>query len=330
MTDLKAEIIRIVRVFLDKLSWKKILTFSFFVLLATIFWFMQIYREPFTATLYIPLKYINIPDSIVFDNDLPQGANITIEEDGGGLFRYFLTKRHDTLSIDVSNFIASNKNAVLQNASYEELLKTKLLTSSRIRSYSPARISFEYSILSSKKIPVIFDGQVIIDPGYLLNGDITINPDSVMVYGSEETLKYFMYAYTNADTIKNLTKTTTTKVNIKGQKNIKFIPSNIELTIPIDKFTEKDVIVPIRCINLPSDIDIKIFPSSAHVSFSVGLSQFKEITEKDFIIELDYNNLKNIETMSTPIRLTTSPSHIYNITLNPIDVEFIFEKKTNR
>ncbi|MFV0467551.1 MAG: CdaR family protein [Dysgonomonas sp.] len=318
-----------VRIDLSGITWRKILTFSFFILLATIFWLMQVYRQPFETTLSIPIKYTNIPDDIVFDQDLPQVTTMRIKDDGAALFRYFFTKRNDTLTVNVKKFLETNKNTVIQGATLEALLRNKLFTSSEIKNYSPVKISLEHSSLMSKKVPIIFDGQIVIDPGYLLNGDIMLKPDSATVYGSQESLNTITYAYTSNDTIKNLKSEINLPVNLKIPAKVKLVPNRTNLYIPIDKLTEKIVIVPISCINMPKDMEVKLFPSTVQVSFAVGLTQYKDITENNFSIELDYNDLKNIKSMITPIRLTASPAvgHIHNITLTPSEIEFVFEKK---
>jgi hypothetical protein len=289
---------------------------------------MQVYRQPFETTLTIPIKYVDIPHNIVFDNELPDNVVVRVKDDGAAVFKYFFTKRNDTITIDVEKILKSNKSNVLQNASYEEILRTVLLSSSEIKNYQPVRISLEFAKLHEKKVPVIFDGQILIDQGYLLNGYIKVEPDSVMVYGSELSLKNVSNAYTHSDTIRELKSATTLSIKLRDQRNVTFSPSSVNVSIPIDKYTEKEIIVPVTCINLPQDLDIKIFPSNIKVAFLVGLTQYKSVTENDFSIELDYNYLKDIKEMVTPIRLTSVPSvHIHNITLSPTEIEFVFEKK---
>ncbi|NDW09880.1 YbbR-like domain-containing protein [Dysgonomonas sp. 520] len=327
MRDIKEEIIKWVRTSFANITWRKVLTFSFFILLATGLWFLQIYRQPFETTLHVPVKYTNIPDSIIFDHELPESVSIRIKDGGAEMFRYFFSKRHDTLSIDVGQIINSTKSNVLQGLSLEEILRTKLYSSSEIKSYSPSRISLDHAALVHKKVPVIFDGEVVIEPGYLLAGDIKMIPDSITIYGSEATLSGIEYIYTMNDTIKGITSPQTLSIDLIKGKNVRFSPSSIKLEVPVDQYNEKTVTVPIVCTNLPTDLDIKIFPSTAHVSFLVGQSKYKDVSDADFLIELDYNTLKDLKNPIVPIRLTLSPSYIDNVSISPYEVEFVFEKK---
>jgi len=320
-------IIEKVKTLLGGMPWKKILTFSFFVLLSAIFWFFQIYRENFNATYTIPLKYINIPDSIIFDTNLPSDIQVTVRDNGLSMFVYHFSNKKDTLEIDVTTALGTLPTNVLQGTSYQQLIKSKLLVSSNIVVYEPNYISFNYTALQHKKIPVIFDGQIFLSAGYLLDGEIKPVPDSIIVYGSSNALKGMNYAYTTDDTIKNFASKEPLFYSLKKMENIKFVPERVQINVPIDKYTEKEIYIPIVCYNLPEDLDIRFFPSSIRASFWVGLSNYSEIDDEDFKIEFDYNELMGLQQTVVPVRLTSYPDYIQNLAITPTEVEFIFEKK---
>ena len=322
-------IVRKVRITLVGMPWKKILTFSFFVFLSAIFWFMQIYRNQFQTVRHIPIKYVSIPDSIVFENELPPIIDVVIEDRGYALFKYFFIGDNDSLEINVSEIIRfSGNNSVLQGALFEQIIRNRLLQTSNILSYNPNRISFYYTLLQHKKIPVILDGQISLAQGYLLSGDIHTIPDSVMVYAGKDILGGLNYAYTVSDTINDVKSQGYLTYDIKPVSNVKIIPEKVKVVVPVDKYTQKDIIVPITCSNLPDDLNVKFLPSNAKVSFLIGLSQYNVISKDDFSIELDYNDLKHFSNNAIPLHITSSPDYIiHNLSLSPSEVEFIFEQK---
>ena len=321
-----SKILRKARIVLVKTPWKKILAFSFCLFLSAIFWFIQIYRQNFNATYSLPVKYIAIPENVVFETKLPDRINITIKDNGYALFKNFFTHRHDSIVVNVADIIKYSSSKTLQGAAFEQVIKEKLLPSSELVNYDPTRVSFYYTPLDEKKIPVIFDGQIFLQAGYLLNGDIQVSPDSVIVYGAKDVLNSMDYAYTVSDTINNLKSNDPINYRIKSVYNAKFVPDHVQIVVPIDKYTQKDVSVSISCINLPSDIKIKFFPSSAKISFLVGISKYESITDQNFSIQFDYEELKDIKETSIPLRITSSPDHIQNLVMTPSEVEFIFEK----
>ena len=309
------------------MPWKKILTFSFFVLLSAVFWFLQVYRQDFLATYNIPIKYTEVPDSIIFNAPLPESIEVTVKENGYGIFRYYFTKRKDTLNINVAEVFETSSNFVLSSSALQQVVKNQMLGTSSLVSYNPTYITFQYTALKQKKIPVIFDGQIYLSPGYLLNGDIDTKPDSVIVHGSETVLKNMNYAYTTNDTIHDFSSSENPVYKIKEIENVKFTPNEVEILFPIDKYTQKNITVPITCVNLPENLNVKFFPSAVKISFLVGLSNYQKISENDFSVQFDYNDLKNVRDLLIPLRITSSPDHVQNLAMSPTEAEFIFEQK---
>ncbi|MDH6354213.1 hypothetical protein M2132_000540 [Dysgonomonas sp. PH5-45] len=329
MGNIGDEILKKVRTSFAKLTWNKVLTFSVFIILAAVFWLMQVYRETFESTIKIAVEYKNIPDSIVIENTLPEKVSVRIKDKGIALFRYFFSRNNEVVTIDVGALL-KNKSHTLQSAVYEELLRGKLLKTSEMISYSPARIYIEFDVLKSKKVPVVFDGTISLSPGYLLTGDILLYPDSVTIFGPEDVLKKTNFAYTVNDTIEDLKTRECIPTRFRTIKNIKYVPDKVELEIPVEEYLQKDITAPIKCVNLPENLDIRMFPSSSKISFFVGRSRYKEVITEDFIIEIDYNELIHKKEMKAPLRLTSSPTYVRNISLNPSEIEFVFEEKDNK
>lgn len=316
-----------VRTFFKNIRWKKILTFLFFVVLSCIFWIMQVYRQKYEATLTIPVKYINIPDSIVFENELPLLVSARIKDDGGTLFKYLLTRRNDSLIVDVRDVVKSTPDKVIQGRNFEQLIRSKLFATTELISYSPTRMSYIYALLHDKKLPVIYNGNVNLANGHMLTGDLSVSPDSVLVYGSREALDTLYYAYTVSDTIENVTSERRVMVAMRPIRGIKYIPNEVELTIPADKFIEKVVEVPVTCINLPANLSIKFFPSSVKIPFDVGKTKEDNIVASNFKIVIDYNDIKDLKESSVPVRITESPDYIRTKFPEPTEVEFVLEKQ---
>lgn len=313
--------------FLKGIPWKKILAFSFFVVIAAILWFMQVYNQIFETNIKIPIKYVSVPDSIIFNNPLPEHFNVRVRDFGYAMFRYGFTNR-DTVVMDLSTLLQNGgTSVVLQGSTLEEYINRSLPQSATVVRFDPVRISFAYSLLRSRKVPVVFDGQVNLSPGYFLNGDIRVSPDSVMVYGSLADLTKLTYIYTSSDTLNGLESNRKVTYDLINQYNLRIKPSKVNVYIPVEAYQQMRVNVPVKCFNLPEDLNIKFFPSNVTMSFFIGVSMTDSIQMEDFKVGVDYYNLKDSKQASVPVRVTASPPFVRNITLDPPNVEFIFEYK---
>lgn len=323
------KIIKEVRIFLEKISWKKILTFSFFVFIAAILWFMQIYNKVYETNIVIPIKYTSIPDSIIFNDSLPKEFRIRVKDFGFAMFKYHFNK-DDTLYMDVSPIMKSGgpvSGKILQGEALQAYIINYLPQSAQLLRYDPVRITFTYSLLKNRKIPVVFDGQINLSPGYFLNGDIRISPDTIMAYGSDADLTKLMYAYTVSDTVSGLESNRKISFNLVKFDNVKFTPDEVSIYVPVEAYRQMKVDVPVECLNLPEYLNVKFFPSRVSLSFFIGVSQADSVHVNDFTVGVDYDGIKDSKSAAVPVRITSSPSYARSLTIEPPDVEYIFEYK---
>lgn len=322
------EIIQKVRLFLGDIKWKTVLTFLFFVLLASIFWVMQIYRQKFEATQIIHIKYINIPDSILFVSEMPCEISARYKDDGINLFKYYFTKQNDSLEVNVESIITNAEPLTIQGGLMEQLIKSKLLPSSELLSYYPSYMSFQYTPLNDKLLPVIYDGYIKLSRGHIIDGELKINPENVKAYGSKEALDTLMFAHTVADTL-NIVGDKTVSVKIGPIDGVRFVPDVVMLTVPVDEFTEKELSVTIKCTNLPKNVTARFFPPVVKIPVFVGLKHYKDISADGFDVVVDYNDIKNMTEPTIAVRILKSPDFVKTKPPIPSEVEFILEDSSD-
>ena len=226
------------RFFFGDMTWKKSLTFLFFLSLAIIFWIVQAYSNRMEMKISVPIHYSNSTDSVVFEQQLPTEVDLYIKDYGSAFLKY-LTKQDDSIIIDLDPIIKKGSSArqILQGQEFEQLIKTKILPSSDLISFSPSFISFAYNIVSVKKLPVLFDGLANLAVGYQLDGDITLTPDSVIALSSKSVFDTLKYAYTVRDTL-NIDGTKDIKIKLRPTKGVEFRPEEIIINVPVDEFKE--------------------------------------------------------------------------------------------
>lgn len=312
------------RTFFFTFPWKNLFTFLFFLLLSFIFWLMLFSQRHVEGTYRLPLKYTYIPEDIVFDHPLPSHIEIRVADNGYQIFRYDLSKK-DSIEINVSEYKKNNVDAI-QGNQLIQLIRNQLSPTSQLLSYSPAIISLASSKLESKKLPVVFDGEITTSAGNLVIDSISLIPATITAYSSKRQLEQLTHAVTEYTIFENLKATSQFKVKIKEVEGVKFVPSEVDIFIPIKEYTEKNVEIPITCSNLPKNMNVKFFPSHVNVTFSITLEEYNKIGPDDFEINFDYNELKSNKEGKIELELTKSPSFIVNPRLSPSVAEFLFEE----
>ena len=302
------------------------LFFMLFMILAFIFWLMLFFqKENVEGTYRVPLKYTNVPEDVVFDNELPEFIEVTVADKGSEIFKLDVIRR-DSLEIDVAT-LTEGGTTVLQGDQYRQLILSRLSPSSAIRGYYPMNISLATSKLKSKQLRVIFDGEITTSRANLVVDSVLFIPETITAYGSKESLDQLKNAVTEYTIFKNLKSTSQLPIRINPVEGVKFSPDQVEAFIPIEEYTERGFEVPIVATHLPKDLDVKFFPSKVNVTFSVTLEEYKKIDPEDFEITLDYRKFHDNEDGRVEIELTKSPSTVVNPRLSPTSVEFLFESK---
>ena len=316
---------------LSKISWQNCLTFSFFLILAIVFWFFQISSEKINISRRIALSYTNINDSIIFEEDLPTEIRVNVKDYGSALISYFKLG-NDTVTINFDNIFSKEKSGyTIQGVELENLVKNKLLPSSDLISVSPNILTFNYHRAAVKKVPVIFDGVVNIPLGYQLEGDITTFPDSVTLIGAKLKLDSIDFVYTHPDTLMDVQNKKMIEEMIIPMKGVKMKPNSILIDIPIKEFVEKTLLIPIECINLPENRSIQFFPSKIKVKFFINIERSRTIEESDFRLIANYEEIENnTNATSISISLIDKPEFVRIKEIEPSGVEFILEEKDEK
>lgn len=197
--------------------------------------------------------------------------------------------------------------------------------STRLLSVKPDTLEYIYSTGKSKLVPVKLEGKVTAGRQYYIS-DTIYSPDSVLVYAPVAILDTITTAYTQKVNFENVADTLRQRIALAGVKGAKFVPGAIDLTLPVDIYTEKTVEVPLRGINFPADKVLRAFPSKVQITFQVGLSRFRKIKASDFVVNVSYEELLKLGTDKYTVKLKSVPRGVSHIRIHPEQVDFLIEQ----
>jgi len=305
---------------------KDILSFLFFLALASTFWFVHGLDKERETTIVIPVRYVGIPINVAITNSPPSEISLNVKDKGKFLYEY--SKNHITpLTIDLSRVFYQKG----------EILITPDLLSGRIRRYlkpttsllntSPDSILIQYEKLSVKTLPIRLYSKIEFAHQYMLSNDIQLDPKMITVFGPKRMLDTMTYVRTENLELKNLNDTTFYRCKLKPVKFIRFSVKHTKVSIFVEPFTERKVQIPVIAFNCPKKVSIRTFPTFVNVTYTVGLSQFYTLAPTDIQVYLDYNDLVAAKQGKQFLKIKNNTSHISNIRISPTQVEFILEEK---
>lgn len=326
--DLKVlvqRMLRLIRNFLLGPRNREFLIFLFFLVVAFFFWMLQKLNDTYETELLIPVRLKNVPPNVVMTMLPPEKIHVQVKDRGTVLFNYMMGRSFYPITLDF-NGLKNEKNIIhIETSTYQKDITSQLMTTTQINTIKPEIFDIIYTQGKAKKIPVVVQSHVETEKQYYVS-NIQVCPDSILVYAPQEILDTLTAAYTNSFTCIQISDTIRRTEQLIAVQGTKFVPDKVDVQICADMYTEKKVDVPIRAINFPPEKILKTFPSKVSLTFQVGLARFKNITEKDFLITVTYDELLKCSSDKYKVKLKSAPENINYIRIDPPEVDFIIEQ----
>lgn len=324
-----------IRKFLDKRNIKadrRLIVFLFFVLLSTIFWFLNQLEEEYVTEISLPVRYTDFPNHKILVNDLPNHFDLRVRAHGYKLLEYKISNKFLPFSINVnsltlrmhsqSNYSKFFSLTRLLNRDIEDQLRSEL----EIVSISPDTLFFEFADRIFKKVPVVSRLNIVPASQYMIKGNIQFDPDSITISGANPIVDTIEQVYTKQLDLLDLNKNYNDEVDLAEIRNVKFSDKEVDVIVSIEKFTEGSQKVKLNVINVPDSLIIRTFPKEIMVTYFVALSDYEKVLPQLFEAVVDYNEIAN-QGNKLNISIHNFPDYIQSLRYNPKSVEYIIERK---
>lgn len=322
------KLIKKIKDFLLSEKSREFLVFLFFFFIAGGFWLLQTLNNDYETEFSIPVRLKGVPNNVVITTDPSSELRIKVKDRGTVLLNYMLGKSFYPVNLDFGDYSGTNSHVKIYASEFEKKIMSQLNVSTRLLSLKPDTLEYIYSTGKSKLVPVRMRGKISAGRQYYIS-DTVCTPDSVLVYAPEGILDTIGAAYTQKIALNNITDTLTHHVLLAGIKGAKFVPNVVDLTFPVDIYTEKTVEVPLYGVNFPADKMLRTFPSKVQITFQVGLGSFHKITADNFVINISYEELLKLGSDKYTVRLKSTPPGVSHVRVVPEKVDFLIEQITS-
>ncbi len=310
---------------------KRVFIFMFFLVLSTIFWFLLALSKPCTTYIEYPIKYTNPPKNKTLVGDAAIILRVQVTSLGFNILRYNLLE-HLPLTIDIQSMKLKPQNKavssikILSNFAKERLQKV-LGNEFEIIKIEPDTICFQFEPVKYRKMKVQLNLNYSFENQYMLAGKVSFSPDSVTVQGPPSLIDTLSCINTRWLTVDNLNETKHTFVEFSNINYVKFVKvKGVKVTIPVEKYTEGTMSVPIEIIGCPRNKKLIPFPSEVKVSYLVGLERYNSIKASDFKAIVYYNEVKEDDkNAKLKVTMIQQPVNVNVTRFYPSNVEYIIE-----
>lgn len=326
--DIKQIYLRInkqVKDFLLSEKSREFFIFLFFFFVAGGFWLLQTLNNDYETEFTVPVRLRKVPENVVITSEPISKLRVRVKDKGTALLNYMLGKSFYPVAIDFTDYKGTDNRVRIYASHFSKEIAAQLKASTQLLSIKPDTLEYIYSTGVSKQVPVRLQGEVKAGRQYYFP-DTIFQPDSVRVYAPEDMMDTITAAYTQYLSLDDVSDTVVRHLSLQAPKGMKFVPSAIQMTLPIDIYTEKTVEVPLYGINFPAGKVLRAFPSKVQVTFQVGVSRFRQITAEDFHINVSYEELLDLGSNKYTVKLRSIPEGVSHVRFNPAQVDFLIEQ----
>ncbi len=306
---------------------KRVAVFLTCLLISTVLWIMNALSKDYTTTISYPVKFIHPPVNQFLGGGAPSDFTLTAKGKGFVLLQHKILT-YSPIEIDISQITqnAEKFSGIYKIASRNLLgtVSTQVSSDITISEIKPELLEIILDSLSTKTVPVEIDLNVDFDSQMHLKTKVTTNPDMVEITGPSIVLDNISAVKTKVNITNKLNASIQQEIELIHPEKTTIVPEKVTINIEVEKYTEKELKVPVEIFNKPDNVQLKLFPSEIKLFCSVGLSRFDSIKASDFGVAVDYNSIIN-DVNSLGLTIFKQPELVQNIKMNPEKVEFLIE-----
>lgn len=307
---------------LHKMFGGELPVFLLFLVITFFFWFAQKMGRNYEYSIQVPVRVIDVPENVRFTDTDSHSVAVTLSGKGFALWK---SSRGQVKPLEISSsaYKMSNGRAVMPSHYVRDSIVSIMASGVVIRSIDPDTLSFFYEKQQLKKLPVAFNGTTESRSQYIMDS-YHFTPDSVEAYVTESAVAVESL-YADLDYIEIDADIVTVQTKLKQEQGVYTSDSQVTLTIRSSQYTEKSLSIPVSGVNFPEGKMVKSFPSRVTVVFWVKMSEYDNVTESDFSVVVDYNDITEGVTDKVELRIYSQPLGVERVRIIPQTVEYLIE-----
>lgn len=299
--------------------------FLLFFLISAGLWLMITLNREYEVDIKVPVRLKNIPEKVIITEQPMDNITVRLKDNGIILCNYVWLHNFLALNVNFDDFAGSDGWAWMQSKDLKNRLEGQLRTSTSIVSFVPDTLDFYYVTGKAYKMAVRVAGDVQAAEQCEI-GNVTIKPDSVMVYAPKAVADTMRAVYTEPLSLQALKDCTIVTASIAQGKGIQCQPRQVRVTIPVIPFTEESVDVPVTGVNFPAGTLLRTFPARVNVTFHVNVRRLSTIKTQDFVVQVDYNSVSRAGVKKAVPQLVKVPEGVSAARISPRELDFLIEE----
>ena len=276
-------------------------------------WITREMGKTYEERLTIPITYNNVPKSLVLVSEFPDNLMVSVEATGWGILTHYVFGV-DEITLDISKIVNSNYSHI---STKDPMVLSELGVQLKVLDVYPTEIHFSFEKVNFKKVPVKTSLALSFAQQYELEGDVLVEPDTIVVFGAKQTIDTIQYVCANQLEKKKLHESFSENVALVPMKNVEYSNDVVTISGQVEKFTEQTISIPIKLMNVPNGKVVDLMTEKVSITFLIGMSKVQNYYPTDFEAIVDFEKIT--PNGSVPIEIVRCPNFVRIVNQNPIN-----------
>lgn len=295
------------------------------LVLAALAWVFTTLSNSYSFTVKEVLTFKNAPQKRAFHSLQPDTISTTMQ--GTGWEMLFSKMNYENKKITIDLHTLENKDYIVLSSQLKEINDRKEFDN-QITAFNPDTLYFDFSNRAVKRVPVRLVSKINYQQQFAQSNDVVIKPSYVTLSGPGSVIDNIKSWDTDSLTADSVDETLRTTVGLmpSTEGNVSILPKTVQVVLPVDEFTEKEISIPIKLINNHDYYKVKVFPQKVKITFTTSLNRYAAMDEDFFEASADLNLWRNHSYTTLPVQLTRIPAYCKIVKIEPQNIDFIVRK----
>ena len=248
---------------------------------------------------------------------------------GYKVLKFNMPGRKQAVTIDFSSSVMKHKEGDLYYVTSDALQEyTHLMYGSgvSIEYFVTDTLFYRFPVVNCIKVPVLPVTSLTYDMQYMSDGQISVSPDSVYVYGEPHRLETVSQVYTKPIKYSNLKSNVSGIADLEKVRGVTFSETQVSYSLDVVRYVEMNSVAQVRCINLPADKELMAYPSSVNVTLKCAYPLPANFDNSPDVY-VDYNDFVVSVSGKCKVYVESKGSGIIEADVDPAYVECMLVEK---
>jgi YbbR domain-containing protein len=304
---------------------RRVSAFLTCLVLAFFAWIFTILSNPYSYTVKGLLAFKNAPQKRAFHSLQADSVKVIVNGNGWDMLFAKMNLQNKQITVDLKTL--ENKSYIVLSSQLEQI-NIKKEISQQITGFNPDTLYFDFSNRKEKRVPVELVSALHFQHQFSQSGNPIIKPAYVIINGPSDIIDKISVWKTDSLKLDSIGETVHTSLMLQHvtEGNVSIYPKSVLVTLPVDEFTEKTLLIPVKLINNNNYYDVKVFPLKVKVTFTTSLKKYAEINEDYFEATADLDLWRQHGYKALPVLLSKVPQYCKIVKVEPANIDFIIKK----